>query len=341
MTQEKYAYKDICLANPQYSEIASRSNLSTEVDFLGQKFKSCAIPANMACSISFDKAEELSEAGYFYILHRFYDYEEIKKWICRNQHLKTISISLGVQNKDYEFIEWLAHYSRKRVDYICIDIAHGHCKAMKDFVEHIRGHFGMFKKNPKIIGGNVITQKALSDLASWGCDSVKCGIAQGAGCSTFNTTSVGCPQFSAVLKCCKPKREDGFYHINDGEKSIIPIIADGGIRQIGDYCKALVAGATMVMAGSEFVKCVDSPAEIVGWENGGIPKTKKYYGSASSTNKGSDNYVEGFENIKLECNNLTYLQYLDKIKQGIQSCMSYHNINDIKDMKKIQWSVIN
>ena len=74
-----YSYKDIVL-QPSYSEIDSRSKLDASVEFLGKVFESVAIPANMKCTIDFKKARELSEAGYFYVLHRFYDYEDIINW---------------------------------------------------------------------------------------------------------------------------------------------------------------------------------------------------------------------------------------------------------------------
>ena len=59
-----YSYKDIVL-QPAYSEIQSRSHLDASVEFLGKRFESAAIPANMKCTIDFKKARELSEAGYF------------------------------------------------------------------------------------------------------------------------------------------------------------------------------------------------------------------------------------------------------------------------------------
>ncbi len=71
-----YSYKDIVL-QPAYSEIDSRSKLDASVEFLGKVFESVAVPANMKCTIDFKKAKELSEAGYFYVLHRFYEYDDI------------------------------------------------------------------------------------------------------------------------------------------------------------------------------------------------------------------------------------------------------------------------
>lgn len=97
------SYKDVVLL-PSYSEIKSRAQVDAGVEFLGRKFKSVAIPANMLCSISFELAEQLSESGHFYILHRFYEYYEILDWIYQNQDLALISISVGVNENDYNLI---------------------------------------------------------------------------------------------------------------------------------------------------------------------------------------------------------------------------------------------
>jgi IMP dehydrogenase len=111
----------------------------------------------------------------------------------------------------------------------------------------------------------------------------------------------------------------------------VPVIADGQIREVGDVCKALVAGADMVMIGSEFAKCVNSPAKTVG-------KKKEFYGSASSTNKGHNGYVEG-KVVYLDMREESYKQYFDRINQGIQSCMSYAGIEDITKLYLMEYSV--
>ena len=262
-----YSYDNIVLT-PKYSEIKSRSKLDASVEFLGKKFKSVAIPANMKCTIDFKKAQELSEAEYFYVLHRFYDYDDIYDWVKDNQDLKTISISVGVNEKDYELVNDL-FVNKLRVDYITIDVAHGHHILVKEMIEHIKNH--SFKNDAKIIAGNIGTTYAAMDLKSWGADAVKVGLSMGKSCTTYNCTGVGTPMFSTVANLS---------YLN------VPVIADGQIREVGDVCKALVAGADMVMIGSEFAKCKDSPAKTV--EN-----KKEFYGSASSTNKGHDGYVEG------------------------------------------------
>jgi GMP reductase len=285
------------------------------VDFLGKKFKSVAMPANMKCTIDFTKAEELSEAGYFYVLHRFYDYDHIYDWVKNNQDLKTISISIGVNQKDYELVNDL-FVNKLRVDYITIDVAHGHHVLVKEMIEHIKNH--NFKNDAKIIAGNIGTTYAARDLKSWGADAVKVGLSMGKSCTTYNCTGVGTPMFSTVANLS---------YLN------IPVIADGQIREVGDICKALVAGGDMVMIGSEFAKCSDSPAKTV--EN-----KKEFYGSASSTNKGHDGYVEG-KTVYLEMRDESYEQYLNRINQGIQSCMSYAGVDNIDKLHLMEYSVYN
>jgi IMP dehydrogenase/GMP reductase len=310
---KKLHYKDIVLANPTYSSIRSRDDISSDVTFLGDIYESVAIPANMECAISFGKAEELSEAGFFYILHRFYDYDDIYNWIENNQELRTISISVGVKDVDKRFIDKI---SDLRVTHITIDIAFGHSVLMCEMIKYIRDTL----PEVSIIAGNVCTPQAVDDLYEWGADCVKVGLSCGASCTTYNTTGVGSPMFSTVVDCT----------IN----ATVPIIADGGVRETADYCKALVAGATLVMAGSKFVECIDSPAPTI---NG----SKSYYGSASARNKGHNNYEEGSNGVDLTVNNLTYLQYLDRVNQGIRSCMSYHDVSSLDGLglSCVEWSV--
>jgi GMP reductase len=111
----------------------------------------------------------------------------------------------------------------------------------------------------------------------------------------------------------------------------IPIIADGQIREVGDVCKALVAGASMVMIGSEFAKCSDSPAEV-------IDNHKIFFGSASSFNKNSDSFIEG-QKVLLEQRTETYLQYFKRINEGIQSCMSYAGTNTLNGLRYMDYTI--
>lgn len=313
-----YSYKDIVL-QPEYSEVISRKNTNCKPVFLDKQFNSVAIPANMKCTIDFKKAVDLSEKGYFYILHRFYNYLEIIDWLVYNQDLPTISISVGTQQADYQLVQNIA-FNNIRVDYITIDVAHGHHISVKQMIAFIK------KTCPsaQVIAGNIGTYKAAIDLRDWGADAVKVGLSMGKSCTTYNCTGVGTPMFSAIRNIC---------YSNDYQVHYppLPIIADGQIREVGDVCKALVAGAEMVMIGSEFAKCYDSPAET-------LNNQKVFYGSASSYNKNSEHYIEG-KKVLLDQRNENYYKFLQRINEGVQSCMSYAGINKLEGLKEMQYHI--
>ena len=300
------SYKDIVLL-PNYSEIKTRNNISTNINFLDHFFKAPVVPANMACCVDFKNAELLADSGYFYILHRFLNIEEeLIPWIRKNEKIIPISISIGVKESDYKFLKYLSE-SRFTIDFVTIDVAHGHHVLVKNICEFF--HTLRWTVKPKLIVGNFGSLQGALDAKKWGADAIKVGLSMGAACTTYNTTGVGTPMYSIVKEIC-----DFFPDL--------PVIADGQIREIGDISKALHAGAKMVMVGSLFAACVDSPAEF------NFYKTKKvFYGSASAENKGHAQYIEGTSKL-LDCNNLSTLEFLNKIEQGIRSSMSYAGVTN-------------
>lgn len=318
MSKNYYSYQDVCLV-PKYSKYHSRSEIDTSIGLGKQAFKLPVVPANMECTMNVDKARYMSKNGYFYIMHRFNKDKtepantDNKKFIelANTENWKNISISLGVKEEDEELIHYCIT-NKLRIDYITIDIAHAHSVRMKDMLGYINR---MYRSNicsmerPFVIAGNVASSDAVVDLEDWGADATKIGIAQGDACTTYGQTGFGLPMFSCIQECADIARK--------------PIIADGGIRTNGDFAKAIVAGGTMVMAGSVFAACIDSPADTVTKQNSGYVTTyKTYYGSASARNKGANVHVEG-RVVELECNNMTYAEKLHEITESLQSSISY------------------
>ena len=305
-------YKDICLV-PEYSDYVTRSNADTSIEFLGNHFNLPVIPSNMKCVINEKIAHKLSSNNYFYVLHRFGidNYEFVKK----AQLWDTVSISIGVGLADKEFLMKVAE-ENLLIDYITIDIAHGHSSLMRDMLSFIQ-KLGI---QSKIIAGNVCTPDGYKFLVDHGADAVKAGIGTGTVCSTFNKTGFTYPMYSCISEINKHKTK-------------VPIIADGGIREHGDIIKAIHAGADMVMAGNIFSKLIDSPADM-------IDGHKIYFGSASQFNKGEYKHVEGVKKI-LELDPMTYLEKLAEIEQDIQSAMSYAGARQsVYQIRKVKHKVI-
>jgi GMP reductase len=352
--KQYYSYQEIFLI-PRYSEYHSRSEVDTSVKLGGKSFKIPVMPANMKCTINQKLALWMSENDYFYVMHRFNANTEDaantdnKKFIetANKDNWKNISISLGVKDEDYELIEYCIK-NNLRIDYITIDIAHAHSVRMKEMLAFLNR---MYRSSictvdrPFIIAGNVAAPGAVVDLENWGADATKVGIAQGDACTTYGQTGFGTPMFTCIQECA--------------EIATKPIIADGGIRVNGDFAKALVAGGHMVMAGSIFASCVDSPADTVvkiikmnelrenmkadpktGLLQNGLDEMlakktyKVYYGSASAKNKGANVHVEG-RIVELECNKMTYAEKLNEITESIQSSISYAG----GDLNQVQYGI--
>ena len=296
---------DNVFLKPNYSSIQSRAEIDTDVMFCGKHFKLPVIPANMRCCIDYDICKMLDLDNYFYIMHRF-DIDIIKFVEDTNNRawlgdLKTISISVGIQSKDANIITELAN-RHLRVDFITIDVAHGHHSKVADQIKHIKQTL----PDTKIIAGNVATFQGVEYLHNVGANAVKVGIGGGYACTTKDKTGFTYPMFSCIVECAKDRD--------------IPVIADGGVRCNGDIAKALVAGASMVMCGSIFAACSDSPAPLVKDATG--RRYKQYFGSASVHNKIEKKNIEGTMKL-METDTFTYLEKMEEIKQDLQSAISY------------------
>jgi IMP dehydrogenase/GMP reductase len=190
----KFDFEQINLI-PQKCIVGSRSECNTNVKLGNFTFKMPVIPANMECVINQDLSIKLGKNGYFYIMHRFLTNEEILNFIIGINSLNElvnienkipVSISVGVNQESYDLIDVLSdiwnplrdrtrEQSYYNVDFITIDIAHGHATKMEAMIKYIREKL----PNIFIIAGNVSTLEAVKDLAEWGADAAKVGISPG------------------------------------------------------------------------------------------------------------------------------------------------------------------
>ncbi len=149
------------------------------------------------------------------------------------------------------------------VDMICVDTAHGHSRGVLDAVKALKTSY----PDLQIVGGNVATGEGAKALVDAGVDGVKVGVGPGSICTTRIVAGVGVPQLSAIQRAAYALKGTG-----------VPIIGDGGIRYTGDIAKALVAGASTIMAGSLFAGTEEAPGETVIYQG---RKFKVYRGMGS------------------------------------------------------------
>lgn len=312
-----FDYEDIQLV-PAKCVVNSRSECDTSVRLGGYTFKLPVVPANMQTIIDEKIALYLAENGYFYIMHRF-ETDKRLAFIKDMQARQLIaSISVGVKNEEYDFIEQLA--AKKLIpEFITIDIAHGHSNAVIEMIQHIKKHV----PSSFVIAGNVGTPEAVRELEHAGADATKVGIGPGKVCITKIKTGFGTGgwQLAALRWCSKAASK--------------PIIADGGIRTHGDIAKSVRFGASMVMIGSLFAGHEESPGETIE-QDGKL--FKEYFGSASEFQKGEKKNVEG---KKMHVEYKGPLQdTLDEMEQDLQSSISYSGGNKLEAIRNVDYVIV-
>jgi IMP dehydrogenase len=188
--------------------------------------------------------------------------------------------AVGVANETFDRAEALV---KAGIDCLVIDTAHGHSKGVIDTVRAIREKY----PDLTIVAGNVATGEATRELIEAGASAVKVGIGPGSICTTRVVAGIGVPQITAIYDCASVARE---YNV--------PIIADGGIKYSGDIAKAIGAGASVVMIGSLFAGCEESPGESEIYQ-GRRFKVYRGMGSISAMKEGSkDRYFQEKEDDK-------------------------------------------
>ena len=350
-------YCDVMI-KPKRSTLNSRSEPNVYRDY---KFRwtnriingNGLMVANMATTGTFEMAKVMQKNKMFCCLQKHYTYEELKTFLednfnnpesCNNDY---IFISTGIKTGDYENICKVIDLGLCKN--LCIDVANGYIPNLLLFVKKIRENYPSLV----IMVGNVVTGDMVQDLILTGADIVKCGIGQGANCTTRKETGCGRPQFSTVLECAEAA------HAIDGM-----ICADGGITCTGDICKAYGAGADFVMVGSLVAGTDEADGEIINkcyrtdeysiveepdFMNNIISKPnlpqykmlqyKLAYGMSSKF--AQDKHWNGMNKYRTSEGIVTLKPYsgsvqdiIDNYLGGLRSCMTYISAKRLKDIPK-------
>lgn len=213
-----------------------------------------------------------------------------------------------------------------KVDVLVLDSAHGHSKGIMDSVGKLKEAY----PNVPVIAGNIATAEAAQALIEAGADAVKVGIGPGSICTTRVVSGIGVPQVTAIYDVASVAKKYG-----------IPVIADGGIKYSGDIVKAIAAGADVIMIGSLFAGCEESPGESEIYQ-GRQFKVYRGMGSLAAMARGSkDRYfqtntkklvpegVEGRVPYKGPLSETVY-----QLLGGLRSGMGYCGTPTVEDLKK-------
>ena len=319
-------YDDVNIV-PKYSELESRGDVKLNTRFTKNTEITIPIVASPMDTVTeLDMAREMMELGGVGIVHRFMSIEKQAKMINElcympgTEHIIVNKASprcaaVGVTG---DYLERSQELFNNGCNVLLIDVAHGHHKLVGEAIEEIKTRLEQIE----VIAGSVATGEATKYLCEKGADGIRVGIGNGSLCETRIRTGVGIPQVFAIIDC-----------VSIADDYNVPIIADGGVRNIGDVCKGLACGADSIMLGSLLSGTKETPGTIekIGkWPNEQLHK--KYRGSASLDSKksrGHNKNVEG--NHKVIPYKGKVKRIINDIQDGIRSSFSYVGANTIDE----------
>ena len=327
MIRRGYTFDEV-LIEPGYNDIGSRRDVLdgafTSVDFGGLVLSTPIFSANMDTITEAPMANAMFDLGGIGCLHRFSSIEENERQYGMVEHEAVVSLGI---NEDLERFEALYDMNAR---FFCVDVAHGHCKAVGQFIKRLKS----CRNDNFVIAGNVATYAAADYLAGCGADAIKIGIGPGSACTTRLKTGVGVPQLTAIMDIAP--RIDRF------------TIADGGITKGADFAKAIAAGADAIMIGGMLAGCDETPGSIVeewpllevGPQYIGAKRSYKNFRGMASREAQEDHFgnqdewktSEG-ESFRVPCKG-PVANVVSDLMGGLRSAMTYVGARSITSFQK-------
>jgi GMP reductase len=310
-------YNDVLINPKPSSKSITRKDVDIKIQHNNDKVTPIII-ANMLSTGTYKIANLMTNNGVLTFLHKEYKVKEHLENLEKLRHTRYVGITSGVQPWDKE--KTIEVLSQIPVGFINVDIAnvYANVQGMIDTIKLYKDKF----PNTTIVAGNICNTLVLDELVNAGADIIKIGVGPGAACKTRSEIGVGVPQLSAVQEISKRAKELG-----------VKTIADGGCVTSGDVCKAIAAGADMVMIAGMVSKSheCDNIVEING------KKYVNFYGLGSnkmySINKPTEAEYRPNEGRDLLIPVTgSILETINQIKGALRSVCTYVGVDNIKHL---------
>lgn len=193
-----------------------------------------------------EKLPIVDENGYLKGLITIKDIEKAVRYpnSARDENGR-LMVGAAIGNTD-DVLDRVRRLAEVNVDLVVLDSAHGQSQGVLAAIDKVKSAF----PDLPLMAGNVATGDGARDLIEAGADAVKVGMGPGSICTTRVVSGIGVPQITAIYEV-----------FSVAKKHNIPVIADGGVKYSGDLPKAIAAGADVIMIGSLFAGCAESPGD--------------------------------------------------------------------------------